>query len=200
MPCPVPTELPQGMCQCGCGEKAPISNQTRKSQGAVKGEPRRFIRGHDKQKGFWERFDGKDPDECWLWTGATNHLGYGQKRVDGVTRMTHRLAWEKAHGSIPDDLEICHKCDVPACGNINHLFLGTHQENMADSYAKGRHRYVPHRGSDNGHSKLTEGQVLEIRARLAGGKRGIGRECAEEYGVSSTTITDIGKRKIWRHV
>jgi hypothetical protein len=37
------------LCECGCGEPAPIALRTQKSQGAVKGQPQRFIRGHIKR-------------------------------------------------------------------------------------------------------------------------------------------------------
>jgi hypothetical protein len=42
---------------------------------------------------------------------------------------------------------ICHHCDNPPCCDIDHLFLGTNADNMADKIAKGRHR--------NGNEKKT---------------------------------------------
>lgn len=37
------------LCECGCGEPAPISPQTVRSCGYIKGQPRRFIRGHHRK-------------------------------------------------------------------------------------------------------------------------------------------------------
>lgn len=34
------------LCQCGCGQEAPIASKTNMRQGYIKGEPHRFIRGH----------------------------------------------------------------------------------------------------------------------------------------------------------
>lgn len=38
--------IPKGLCQCGCGQTAPIATQTSSKYGCKKGEPRRFIHGH----------------------------------------------------------------------------------------------------------------------------------------------------------
>jgi hypothetical protein len=97
------------------------------------------------------------------------------------------------HGPIPDGLFVCHKCDTPACVNAEtHLFLGTHQENMADMVAKGRQA----RGERGGQAKLEAEQVLAIRERYAAGetsKPSLGRE----YGVHSTTIGKIVRGESW---
>ena len=77
--------------------------------------------------------------DCILWTGWTSTKGYGQKRIDGKVKGVHRLAWEEAHGPIPEGMFVCHKCDVPACYNVEHLFLGTPSDNMRDKASKGRH-------------------------------------------------------------
>ena len=41
--------VPYGYCHCRCGEKAPIADQTYTCFGVKKGEPWRFIRGHQRK-------------------------------------------------------------------------------------------------------------------------------------------------------
>lgn len=81
-------------------------------------------------------------DGCWTFTGARNGYGYGVliETVDGQRheRLAHRVAWSEANGPIPAGMVICHHCDNPPCVRPDHLFLGTHADNMADMIAKGR--------------------------------------------------------------
>jgi hypothetical protein len=77
---------------------------------------------------------------CILWTGGLIVNGYGLLGVNRRTWYAHRLAWTIAHGPIPNGLYVCRRCDVPACINPKHLFLGTHKENMADRVVKTRRR------------------------------------------------------------
>lgn len=69
------------------------------------------------------------PSGCWLWTGAANSKGYGQVGVRGVSRSTHRVAYELLVGPIPDGLQIDHLCRVRLCCNPSHLEPVTHMEN-----------------------------------------------------------------------
>lgn len=75
---------------------------------------------------------------CWLWEGSLHSTGYGTLYWDGTTQFTHRLSYRTFRGEIPDKLYVLHRCDVRCCINPNHLFVGTHQDNMDDMVSKGR--------------------------------------------------------------
>lgn len=121
-------------------------------------------------------------DECWEWSGHRDKNGYGQLTVGDRVWAAHRLAWSLARGPIPSGLCVLHRCDNPPCCNVEHLFLGTHQDNMDDMAAKGRCRPGRRSGRD-------EADREAIRRRRA---RGESRAAlAKEYGVHPGTITNI---------
>ena len=132
--------------------------------------------------------------DCWIWTGHKDPNGYGRLNIDLVPRLAHRLMMELEGHQITPDQFVCHKCDNPSCVNPAHLFIGTAADNSGDMTQKGRSC----RGERNGHSKLTENEVLDIRKRYDGGE--VQSKIAKEYGLHQVTVSEIVTRKIWKHV
>ncbi len=115
---------------------------------------RRWRNGKDINEKTWcekttkERFFEKvdKSGDCWLWTGGTrgnDDLQYGTTWVDGKHESAHRYSWVLHNGEIPSGGDcrgmcVCHTCDTPLCVNPDHLFLGTHTDNMRDKIDKGR--------------------------------------------------------------
>lgn len=87
---------------------------------------------------FWDGVDKQPGDGCWEWTGHCNDGGYGRVTRQTEDRLAHRYAWELENGPIPDGMFVCHHCDNPPCVRPDHLFLGTHTDNMRDAQRKGR--------------------------------------------------------------
>lgn len=136
---------------------------------------------------------------CHEWAGSRNPKGYGDA-WDGVTMVkAHRLSYQTFVGEIPEGLFVLHRCDNPSCINPDHLFLGTHAENMADMRAKGRSVSDKRpRGENNVLAKLTEEAVRQIKQCLAEGQRNV--DLAREFGVKPDTISNIKRGLSWAHV
>lgn len=79
----------------------------------------------------------KNKNGCWEFTGALRS-GYGAIKYNSKVCGTHRVSYELNYGLIPNNMLVCHKCDNRKCINPDHLFLGTHKDNMQDCLSKGR--------------------------------------------------------------
>jgi hypothetical protein len=147
----------------------------------------------DRQR-FLDKIDVA-PNGCWLWTGSLV-WGYGQLYFDGRPQKAHRVAWTLIRGTIPAGLFVLHKCDVTACVNPDHLFLGDAYDNHRDMTRKGRARVAT--GSRHGNARLTEARVQAVRLLLADG---IGvAPIARCLGVSIGTIMAVRDGRSWQHV
>lgn len=125
------------------------------------------------------------PNGCRLFTGCTQGNGYGRVRMFGKTEYAHRLMYQLVHGDIPEGMDVCHWCDVRGCINPQHLFLGTRADNMADAVRKNRQA----KGFALPHTKLSDGQRLEITARAKLGEPY--ETIAKDFGVCRQHIGQI---------
>ena len=132
---------------------------------------------------------------CWLWQGMVTPDGYGVAFIARKRQAAHRAAWMLFCNPIPVGMAVCHKCDVRACVNPDHLFIGTAADNAQDRDNKGR---TP-RGERHRAAKLTANQVSRIKAMLAEDRMYM-REIAREFGVSISTIGSIKEGRTWRDV
>jgi hypothetical protein len=142
-----------------------------------------------------DRSPGQGPDgSCHLWTAYRMRVGYGTTSEGSLMLLAHRVAWELENGPIPDGLHCLHHCDNRPCVNVEHLFLGTNADNMADMKAKGRAA----KGSDHWRAKLTEEDIPQIRMLVAIGFTQA--YIAGIYGVATSQIHNVKTRKTWGHV
>lgn len=154
-----------------------------------------LIHSEETRLRFWVFVERRGPDECWPWMGGTDDKGYGRFWLDGASRKAHRLAWELTNGRILTDDDVLHDCDNRPCCNPAHLHPGTHADNMAEMYARGRRDHRKISGELNGSAHLTGVQVDEVRIRLAAGEsqRSLGRA----FGVDKRTIARIRRGETW---
>ena len=124
-----------------------------------KNAPRNWASGKDhhmcrpEADRFWEKVTlSLEENGCWTWNGVKTEFGYGRFYAETGSMPSHRWAYERAYGPIPDiaGLEMRHLCHNPPCVRLDHLTYGTHTQNMGDSVAANRVRY----GSNHSHAKL----------------------------------------------
>lgn len=142
---------------------------------------------------FWARVNKKGPipahcpqlGRCWIWRDTNKR--YGEVKFRGKKHLAHRFMFELINGPIPKGLNVCHHCDTPKCVNPNHLFTGTHRDNILDSVKKGRW----------GASKLNPSDIPTIR-KLRGTMTN--KTLAAKFGISVPTVEGVLYGHHWSHI
>jgi hypothetical protein len=215
-------EIPYGYCHCNCGGKTKLAKQTCKSRGWVKGEPLKFITGHQNRgrfrplpERFWEKVNKNGPmpraeavavhpeiagECCWIYgSDVAKRVGVW---VDGRLVLAHRVAWFLETDRWPKPCCL-HKCDRPGCVRFSHLFEGTLRANTKNMIDKERDAIV---GERHSMATLTWADVREIR-RLGQPcirhphKRGtilLKKRIAKRFGTTTDHIDEILENKIWK--
>jgi hypothetical protein len=160
-----------------------------------------------------ERFLAKvkkgEGDSCWNWTGSKSGSGYGQFWFDGKLIPAH---WFLLETKPTGKQEACHACDNRLCVRPDHIFLGSHRDNMMDMISKGRHNVEAlskncrimllarktKKGKELPQSKVTNEIALEIR--LARKEYGVLERLSQKFGISKATVSDIRNGRTWKHI
>lgn len=134
-----------------------------------------------------------ETNECLVWP-YSKYQGYGRLCVNGKWYSVPRLTL-LYHTSEPENtkLHATHRpviCHNRSCFNYNHLRWATHKQNMQDKILDKTNKGL--KGEENTTSKLTEEQVLAIRADTRSH-----RIISLDYGVTKACIGFIKRRVTW---
>lgn len=154
-------------------------------------------RTHDPSYNIWTvmrllKNSHDEPSGCRIWDGQLNKKGgYGRIGYMGKGWRAHRLAYLLLQGPIPDGMELLHSCDNPRCINPAHLRPGTHAENIAEAYQKGRKTFP--QGPGHPRFSFSREQAMEIinSTESAG-------SISRRIGVSVSSICRLRKGDTWK--
>lgn len=134
-----------------------------------------------------------DENRCWICTShARSRDGHVSVIRDGVRQILHRYFYKIYKGDFDESLIVRHTCDIPFCINPDHLVLGTHKDNVQDRVLRDRSA----KGVNNGRSKLTEIEVLEI----FNDKNTPITHLAKKYKVDRKNIRNIKNQITWKEL
>lgn len=171
--------IPAGLCRCGCGGKTPVSDRTEKVRGYVKGEPRKFINGHQARR-YRNEYTVTNcgyETPCWISNKRPDSSGYTYDRKGGRSIGLHRLYYERKYGLIAPGKEAHHLCEQRKCCNPDHIQPVTRLEH----------------GRLRSNLKLTPEVEDCIREALTDLDRGYA-EIGAEFGVGRDTVIVVWNR------
>lgn len=133
---------------------------------------------------------------CYHWNGCKSVDNYGLISYQNKQWRINRLIYTIHNGPITDSKLVCHSCDNPSCWYHEHLWLGDHQDNTQDMWAKGRESKRKRGRKIGESSKLTADEVIEIRKLL---EEGIltQSEIGHKFFVTGVMVSRIKLGKAW---
>lgn len=160
-----------------------------RNRGSTSGKPLPPLSESDIDR-FWSKVE--IGQSCWNWIGTSAGKGYGGlsygPHISRRTLLAHRVAFTIANGPIPEGMTVSHLCHNRRCVRARHMIAEPIKANLGRSIVGEGHR----------DAKLTEQQVLDIRAAFDSGTRQM--ELVRRYGVNPGTISDIVRRQTWRYL
>lgn len=131
---------------------------------------------------------------CIEWSGTLSDKGYGRVFLSRKPLAAHRLSYMFANSiKLQSNNLVCHKCDNPKCINPEHLFIGTHKENMLDAHQKRRVRVF---GKELPANKLDWEKVNEIRLAYQSGQSC--KEISLNMDINLSAVNHVVKNRQWK--
>lgn len=135
---------------------------------------------------------------CLVWNGHKCKDDYGKITYNFKSYKVHRLYYELYYDvKLSPHEYIIHKCDNPSCCNIDHLSIGTCQDNIRDKMSKNRQA----KGSSVGTSNKNMNDIIaqNIINDLKYSNKTL-KEISSDYNVSKDIVYSIYKGYTWKHV
>lgn len=133
----------------------------------------------------------KKNNACWECTShGCDSNGYPVATIKRKWDRIYRHYYKTYKGIIPPEHVVRHSCDNRKCINPDHLSIGTHADNVSDRVLRNRSA----KGINNGRSKLSIEQVIEIRNNTTSKKMHL----ASKFGVDPKTIRNIQQGITWK--
>lgn len=127
--------------------------------------------------------------------GKQTSYGYIQVTILHKQLYVHRLVAQAFLPNPENKPQVNHLNGIRTDNSIQNLEWCTSSENNLHSYRCLLR--TPTQGQEHHLAKLSDRDVQEIREKLWMGKRGIGKQLAQEYGVCESRISNIKKGKAW---
>lgn len=118
-------EIPYGYCQCGCGQKTGVTSQATTKKGYQKGQPYRFVHGHNNR--------GVVGEKASQWKGGQYQRRDGYRFIMQPDHpraahkghvLEHLIVAEKALGkSLPVGAEVHHVNEIKSDNRNNNLVI-----------------------------------------------------------------------------
>ena len=108
-----------------------------------------------------------DENSCWIWVGSKTRAGAGKIKCyefKSPLTVSRIVAYLCKNFDINSKLEVCHNCpnkDNPSCVNPDHLFIGTHFDNMRDAVNKKQWSKQRNTHCKNGHEYNEENTRID---------------------------------------
>jgi hypothetical protein len=155
------------------------------SRGTVQSQ---YIRGQSKRREAWRTLKPITENKCGYQSVSFSRDG------EKFRFQIHRLVLTAFVGPCPEGMECRHLDGHPSNNVLENLCWGNRVEQAADRRLHG----TVNRGARNGHAKLTESDVTEIRRLAASGLTG--REIGPMFGVRQQSISRIVNGQRWAHL